>query len=141
MSGMNNPMRVYIATKLENTEAHNRVRDELAVDGWHLTYDWTTHGPVWREGHKRMGEVAVAELKGVRDAAVVVVLLPGGRGTHAELGMALAFGKPVVLAVTAPGQYEAENACAFYYHPSVRIAPAHEGTTGIARACWEVLPR
>lgn len=113
-------MKYYIATRLENHQAHNVVRDLLAQRGHQITYDWTVHGPVWRSGAARIAEVAELELRGVVEADLVIVLLPGGRGTHAELGMALSRGRRVLLhsADLAPFGAAPET-CAFYHHPLV----------------------
>lgn len=110
-------MRYYIATSLENMPAHNALRDRL---GPGITYDWTLHGPVFRDGLARIAEVAERELNGIRDADVVIVLWPGGRGTHVELGAALALGKRVYFVSDVPGHHEAcAETCAFYHHPLV----------------------
>lgn len=115
-------MRVYIATALERAADHNRVRDVLVARGHAITYDWTAHGSVKDEGEARIAEVAALEAAGVRAADVVVVLLPGGRGTHAELGMAIALGKPIVVVGVPTGRFFEVGAptCAFYYAPTVR---------------------
>ena len=84
-----------------------------------ITYDWTAHGSVWKDGADRIRKVAQAEMQGVLDADYVVVLLPGGRGTHTELGMALADGKPVILYGT-DDDFSGPKTCAFYHHPLVR---------------------
>lgn len=115
-------MRVYIATRLENHRDHNRLRDLLAERGIGLTYDWTTHGPVWRDGPDRIRAVAQAEALGVTSADLVIVLLPGGRGTHAELGIAIGAGIPVLLVPSLRSQVEGEGVCAFYLHPLVTIS-------------------
>lgn len=115
-------VKVYIATRLENWKLHNVLRDALAVRGVGLSYDWSTHGPVWEAGRRRIREVSQLEALGVMEADLVVVLLPGGRGTHAELGMALAARVPVVLwAPGAQGDFfdAAPVTCAFYHHPGV----------------------
>jgi len=113
-------MKYYIATKLENHEQHNQVRDMLAERGHEITYDWTVHGPVWSEGLDRCREVAMLETQGVVDADVVIVLWPGGRGTHAELGIALGCGKMVIFVSDVAGHHEASpDVCAFYYHELV----------------------
>ncbi len=118
-------MKFYIATRLENHAAHNEVRDALTALGHQITYDWTIHGPVWRQGAKVIAKTAEAELNGVREADFVVVLLPGGRGTHAELGIALALDKPSL--ICAPGASPlltvAPETCAFYWHPLVIHCP------------------
>lgn len=112
-------MKVYIATALERIADHNALRDALAAQGITLTYDWTAHGSVWREGPDRIREVAVAEIQGVLDADMVIVLLPGGRGTHTELGAAIAAGKTVLLVTLDPEDLEGPRTCAFYHHPQV----------------------
>lgn len=114
--------RVYIATRLENHAAHNRLRDALDALGVGLTYDWTAHGSVKHLGIGRIREVAIAETAGVTCSDLVVALLPGGRGTHAEIGIAIGAGVPVVLVTTDPADKGDGGAtCAFYHHPGVVI--------------------
>jgi hypothetical protein len=114
-------MNFYIATRLENHAQHNDVRDRLIAMGHELTYDWTKHGPVWRSGCEVIRETAIAERQGVQDADFVVVLLPGGRGTHVELGMALALRTPVIIWAADDSQFGAcPETCAFYHDPIVR---------------------
>jgi hypothetical protein len=82
----------YIASRLENAPQVRELRDLLIAAGWRITYDWTAHGSV-RGGEadrQRIREVAAAERNGVIDADVFIGLLPGGRGMHVELGIALA---------------------------------------------------
>lgn len=114
-------MRVYIATRLERAADHRLVRDALAALGHQLTYDWTIHGSVWADGHDKIRQVAAAELEGVTSADLVIVLLPGGRGTHTELGAAIAAGRPVLAHTTEPRLIEGPETCAFYHHPLVRL--------------------
>ena len=116
-------MRYYIATRLERHADHNAVRDLMAAAGHQITYDWTAHGPVWRSGAERIREVSVLETRGVLDADVVIVLLPGGRGTHAELGMAIAADKPILLHCADAAMFGATpETCAFYHHPAALTA-------------------
>lgn len=113
-------MKYYIATKLENHEEHNRVRDMLSELGHEITYDWTFHGSVWRDGLERCRKVAILETQGVVSADVVIVLWPGGRGTHAELGIAIGANIPVVFVSSNPDHHCATpETCAFYHHPLV----------------------
>jgi hypothetical protein len=69
------------------------MKNALKAHGWERTFDWTDQD----YGPERYADVALAELAGVRDADVLIVLLPGGYGTHVEIGAALALGKPVIL--------------------------------------------
>ena len=127
-------MKFYIGTKLENHPEHNRLRDALAVYGHTCTYDLTTHGPVHSSGMERIREVAQLELQGVLDADVVFILWPGGRGTHVELGAALAAKKDVILITDQDGHYiPCPDICAFYAHPLVRITRTIEDATRYAQ--------
>lgn len=118
------PIRFYVATKLEHAYRAKAMRDLVTRNlGWEITYDWTTHGSVQGQGQARLEQVAEAELNGVREADVVIVILPGGRGTHAELGAANALGKPVVIYAAEAGMADPFQAnsetCAFYWNRNV----------------------
>lgn len=114
-------MNFYIASKLENHAQVNALRERLVALGHAQTYDWTSHSPVFRSGLNRVREVSVMESNGVRHADFVVVLWPGGRGTHVEMGMALGLGKPVVFISGIEDHHDAtQETCAFYHHPLVR---------------------
>lgn len=109
-------MRFYIASKLENAETVKRVATVLKAAGHTQTYDWTQHGSVKNEGDTRLRQVAENEKQGVREADMVIVLLPGGRGTHAELGMAAAFGKDIIICAEDDQMFQTDDrTCAFYW--------------------------
>jgi hypothetical protein len=127
----------YIASKIENGDAVARLSLALRQAGHIHTYDWSVHGPVFKpdatadQNIAAMRAVSRSEMDGVARADVVVVLLPGGRGTHVEVGAALAGGKLVVLCgefqeeLTGHGEYPWP--CAFYYHPlAIRFAHGDE---------------
>lgn len=119
-------MNFYIATSLDNVAQHHAVRDVLVAAGHRLTYDWTEHGSVQGLGTAVIRGVAVAEYKGVRDADLVVVLGPGGRGTHVELGIAIGLGHPVVIFGWSEYYGDVPGTCAFYHHPRVLHIPFYE---------------
>ena len=114
-------MKFYIATRLEQAARHRQLAHALTGGGHVLTYDWTVHGNVRKDGEVRLRETAIAETRGVVEADVLIGLLPGGRGTHVEIGMALGLGKPVLLwSEKEHGLFEADDrTCAFYHHPLV----------------------
>lgn len=123
-------MKYYIATKLENHEEHNRLRDILNSHGHKCTYDWTEHGPVYRDGMDRIRDIANKETDGVLLCDWLIVLWPGGRGTHVELGIALGGAsiyeyanektKRIFIISNVQGHHEAsQEICAFYAHPLV----------------------
>ena len=114
-------MRFYIATGLGNAPLAIRLANVLISHGHELTYDWTAHGDVRFLGSQRMSEVAFNEFRAVRDAELVVVLLPGGSGTHTELGAAIATrsNKRVILWSATGDEFRYDSrTCVFYYHPA-----------------------
>ncbi len=122
LPGQRPPLRVYVATRLENEAQARALGDALRARGAEVTYDWTVHGAVWnpdrRDRWDVLRRVATDEWRGVMAADVVVVLLPGGRGTHVELGIALGAGVPVLVWAPTPEHLETQPAC-FYAHPLV----------------------
>lgn len=115
----------YIASSLDNAEAVRQLAQTLLGRG-----HWTVHGAAYRpeESAARnvvvMRDVARAEMKGVTTADVVIVLLPGGRGTHVELGGALATGKRVLIVGDRDVRHgDGPRPCAFYHHAAVEHVP------------------
>jgi nucleoside 2-deoxyribosyltransferase len=112
--------RFYLASGLDNMANARAFRDILVAKGHTQTYDWTEHGPVFAGGLDRLREVANLEVEGVRAADFVVGVLPGGRGTHFELGVAHGLGKSVYLYAPRPELISAHpETCAFYHLDSV----------------------
>lgn len=127
-------MKYYIATSLSKAQSHNMVRDCLNAMQHQISYDWTTHGSVKSVSFDRLREVAVLELNGIADSDFVVVLLPGGYGTHVELGFALSSGKKIFLHSEDPSLFElGPQTNAFYHHPNLtRICcPLSEVATAV----------
>ncbi|MHB1681287.1 MAG: group-specific protein [Bacilli bacterium] len=123
-------MKLYLASGLENRNRVQKWRDALTDFGHTITYDWTAHGRV--QG-PQLSDVAWNELHiGVQEADVVIVLLPGGMGTHTELGAALAWGKVVIVCAPDAGCFDqhSERATMAYNHPRISaklVAPTpHE---------------
>lgn len=113
-------MKFYIATSLLRASDHHLVRDSLTNLGHEISYDWTLHGSVKSTSKERLCEVALLELGAVAAADFVVVLLPGGGGTHLELGYAIAKGKKVFLHTEDPKLFElGPQTNAFYHHPDL----------------------
>lgn len=117
----------YIASGLPNAERVKSLRDKLVALDLRPSYDWTEHGYVLDKTLAIREKVAQSEIKGVLSADIVIVLHPGGRGTHVELGAAIAQAElaPIhawprlIYLVGAPPE------CVFYDHPAVtRIATA-----------------
>jgi hypothetical protein len=104
----------------------------LTALGHEITYDWSVHGSVQKDGPERIREVAEAECNGVLQADLFVCLLPGGRGTHTELGIALGnkrhkhgvrmagqVGGEIRIVLVGDDGGADERTCCFYHHPDV----------------------
>lgn len=115
-------MKFYIASRLENHALVTELAHHLKELGHEHTYDWTIHGSVAGQGQSTMAQTAHNEVEGVRQADVVIVLMPGGRGTHVELGLGIAFGKSMYLVSQSPDRdfSDTRETCAFYHHARVR---------------------
>lgn len=115
-------MRFYIATALKNAERVKRVAETMIRNGHEQVYDWTEHGDIRHEGKERMCEVAFNEIRAVRDAELVLVLLPGGFGTHTELGAAIASrsNKRIILWSETGDEFNSDgNTVGFYFHSAI----------------------
>ena len=124
-------MKYYVASGVPNAERVNQAAQVLAANGHQRTYDWTTHGDVSKADPAFKRHVAASESHGVLDAELVVLLLPGRFGTHAELGMALASAenKRILLWSESPAPFDGtEGFCVFYHHPAVErvVCPFEE---------------
>lgn len=109
--------RFYLSTRKDRITDANAVRDALKQLGWTQTFDWGA-SEASKQGH---AEIALAEIEGVRDADILIVLMPGGFGTHVEIGAALALGKPVILHAANEEVLQTPYPCPFHYHPNVKI--------------------
>lgn len=88
--------------------------------GHEISYDWTLHGSIKSVTKERLREVALLELEGISESDFILVLLPGGNGTHLELGFALANEKLVFLHSEDPLLFElGPQTNAFYHHPDI----------------------
>lgn len=115
------PKRFYVSSRKDRSKEANALADALKAQGWKRTFEWTDLGDASAESRAATAE---AELQGVREADVLIALLPGGFGTHVEIGAALALGKPVILHAPDQKTLEAPYPCVFHYHPNVILLVA-----------------
>jgi hypothetical protein len=126
----------YVATGLERAEEAKALALELRALGLAPSYEWWQHGSVQDQGPDKIREVAMAEVDGVQAADLFVALLPGGRGTHTELGVAIACslaralnysGSSGTILLVGPTEDASGRTCAFYLHPHVEERFANVG--------------
>ncbi len=114
-------MKFYIASKLGNHIQVQSLAKLLKANGWEHTYDWTIHGSNKETDIEILKSIARKEFDGVKNADIVIVLTPQGRGTHAELGMAIALNKVVYICHSDDTYFKCDdNTSTFYWLPQVK---------------------
>jgi len=113
-------MRFYISSKLGNFEQVRSLAVLLRQLGWEHTHDWTEHVSVEEIDIETLKAIGEKDYDGVKNADVVIVLSPQGRGTHVELGMAIALNKTVYICHEDDKYFRCDdNTSAFYWFPNV----------------------
>jgi nucleoside 2-deoxyribosyltransferase len=124
LSEMNNSAKTtatkcfYLATRKDRSVQADAISEVLRALGWKRTFAWANQDAGSPGEH---AATAVAEIESVREADVLIVLLPGGYGTHVEIGAALALRKPVILHAPDRKTLETPYPCVFHYHPRVKL--------------------
>lgn len=119
-------MTFYIASGVENAARVNEAAAVLTKLGHRRTYNWTLDGSVKGGAVQKKQSVARLACDRVLSASLFVLLLPGAKGTHAELGMALAKASlvssemRVLVWSETSGPFDGTDGfCVFYHHPAV----------------------
>jgi len=113
-------MNFYIASRLGNYEQVRYLAGKLKAAGWTHTYDWTANELANETNIDTLKDIAQNEYNAVREADIVIVLTPQGRGTHTEFGMAIALDKKIFLCHTDSAYFLCDdNTSAFYWLPNV----------------------
>jgi len=112
------PKRFFVSSRKDRNAEADALSAELTKHGWERTYAWKA---LDSETPEDLAKFAVAELEGVRNADFLIVLLPGGFGTHVEIGAALALGKPIILHSPDQKTLKEPYPCPFHYHPGVKL--------------------
>ncbi|MEO4054888.1 nucleoside 2-deoxyribosyltransferase [Solibacillus sp. CAU 1738] len=111
--------KFYVASSFQNIEAVRFVSEHLKNKGYVQTYDWTKNK---RASHiKELKAIGQAEKKSVIEADFLIVLLPAGKGSHIELGIALGLGKKIFLYCLNNEVINFETTSTFYHLSEVEI--------------------
>lgn len=113
-------MKFYISSRLNNMDRVRHVANTLKAGGWTQSYDWTKLD-LTVDNTDALRTIGEREYSGIKAADVLIVLTPQGRGTHIELGMAIALGKKVYIYHEDDSFFKCDdNTCAFYWLPQVK---------------------
>ncbi|CAG9622490.1 group-specific protein [Sutcliffiella rhizosphaerae] len=109
--------KFYIASSFQNIDMVREVSDILRQQGYVQTYDWTQNErAATLKELKRIGEL---EKEAVIEADFVIVLLPAGKGSHIEFGIALGHNKRIYLYSTNDDVNNPETTSTFYHLDNV----------------------
>jgi nucleoside 2-deoxyribosyltransferase len=109
-------MRVYVAASYLDKSKARELMKAFEPRGHTITHDWTNDGnnkDDWEIPIEKRSLCAINDIGGIRRANVLVIFGPGRRGTHTEMGIALALQKPIIMIQAQ------EPHGVFYSHPSV----------------------
>jgi nucleoside 2-deoxyribosyltransferase len=111
-------MKFYIASSFTNKETVRVLASRLIEEGFTQTYDWTKNERATTlTDLARIGE---EEKNAVMSADFFVLLLPGGKGSHVELGIAIGLGKRVYMYAPDNELNHLETTPTFYYVSNVK---------------------
>lgn len=109
--------KFYIASSFKNIEIVRYVSQQLTKIGFIHTYDWTKNDRASTfEDLKIIGN---REKNAVLESDFLIVLLPAGKGSHIELGIALGQGKKIYLYSPNEEINNFETTSTFYHLPEV----------------------
>jgi nucleoside 2-deoxyribosyltransferase len=114
--------KFYVASSFRNIVNVRYVAHALESKGYINTYDWTQNASARDAGTVTPGDlrsIGQRERDAVMGADVVVILLPGGKGTHIELGIAIAQGSRTILHSPEEVINDLETTSTFYHLPEV----------------------
>jgi len=112
-------MKFYIASSFANKEKVSGAADSLKEYGYIQTFDWTANLRASSiDELKAYGEL---ERRAVLEADFLVVLLPAGKGSHIEMGIAIGQGMPVYLVSETDELFDFDATSTFYHLPQVNI--------------------
>ena len=116
MKGREN-MKYYIASSFSNIETVRIVSGRLKNLGFRHTYDWTQN----ERGATidQLREIGQKEKEAILEADFIVVLLPAGKGSHIEFGIALGQNKTIYLHSPNGEVDDVETTSTFYHLPGV----------------------
>ncbi|KQL51428.1 hypothetical protein AN964_20905 [Heyndrickxia shackletonii] len=113
-------MKFYIASSFQNVETVNALSSKLVENGFQQTYDWTQNEK--SVGIEELKEIAIKEKEAVMECELFILLLPGGKGSHTELGIALGSGVKSIYIFAPHSENKKDSLATTFYHlPEVQI--------------------
>ena len=111
-------MKFYIGSGLKNYKLVNYYAKILKENGLEEACNWVKN--IKNDITKKdLEKYAKEETQAIVNSDIIIILLPAGRGTHVELGMALALNKKIFLCSETNEEFNTKNTVAFYELPNI----------------------
>jgi len=107
----------YITSSLKNKENVRFLSERLKQEGFILTYDWTQNDRI--TSIEQLRDIGKKEIDAVKKSDFIVVLLPAGKGSHIELGIALGNGIKTYLYSQNDEINDIEKTSTFYHQDGI----------------------
>lgn len=111
-------MKFYIASSFRNSEIVRFISKQLEDKGYTHTYDWTKNGRA--STMEELKEIGYQEKNAVKASDFIIVVMPAGKSSHIELGIALGQGKSIYLYSSTDEFDNVETTSTFYHVSEVR---------------------
>lgn len=110
--------KFYVASSFQNKDIVHHVSKQLVDKGFIHTYDWTKNDRA--STYEELMEIGLQEKNAVLEADFIIVLLPAGKGSHIEFGIALGQGKPIYLYSPNDDINNFEKTSTFYHLSNIK---------------------
>lgn len=104
--------KIYIGSKFKNANKVNELTNAFEKLDVINAYNWAANIKK-KETKEDLIDFAKKEMNAIKDADDVIFLLPLGKGSHIELGMALAYNKKIYLVSNDKNDFD-NNTVNFY---------------------------
>ena len=104
--------KIYIGSKFKNANKVNELTNAFEKLDVINAYNWAANIKE-EETREDLIDFAKKEMNAIKDADDVIFLLPLGKGSHIELGMALAYNKKIYLVTKEKKDFD-KNTVNFY---------------------------
>jgi nucleoside 2-deoxyribosyltransferase len=128
-------LKFYIASSFKNIDNVRNVAHQLKSRGFIQTYDWTMHTGI--DSLQELAAIGTKEKEAVLRADLFIIMLPAGKGSHVELGLALGAGKAIFMYSANNEMNDIEKTSTFYQLPEVQkiIGTIDELVSMINKSC------
>jgi hypothetical protein len=106
-------LKFYIASSFKNIGVVREISESLTNRGFLHTYDWTQNDKA--SSIEQLMYIGKKEKEGVMNADFIVIILPAGKSSHVELGIALGIGIKVYIYSPNDDFNDLETTSTFYH--------------------------